>query len=92
MARVYLLVATLMMVAFVSAIPSEFEKLGFEVVQDRCTTCYWKGSAPFCRSASYYTDDNCGDDYPTLNGWYVDKTEKKNCWTGKKAYCCRNYC
>ena len=92
MARVYFLVATLMVVAFASAIPSEFEKLGFEVVQDRCTTCYWKGNPPFCRSASYYTDDNCGDDYPTLNGWWVEKTEKKNCWSGKKAYCCRKYC
>ena len=73
---------------FVTAMPNTSKGSKSEVA-DRGTVCDWAGSSPFCRSN--WDGDDCKDYFGSIySNWYVQKTKKGNCWTGKKAKCCHN--
>ena len=73
---------------FVTAMPNSFKGSKSEV-SDRGTVCEWAGNTPFC--TSNWNGDKCAAFFRSAyNNWYVEKTKKGGCWTGKKAYCCHN--
>ena len=92
---------------FVSAMPNDYGVIdnvenGMELkATDRFVgpnggICRWLGTAPFCKSSSYWTDDRCKDElswaYTGYNRFWVEKKSKKGdgskCWSGTKAMCC----